>query len=161
MKVLKRNSNTPGIIARFKREHPKVEIRLSVKDTRRVEEGVLENDFDFGFVGGHLVSREVVVIPWITDEIVLVVASKHPLAKRKQVRIRDLKEEKFIFREPGSATQAAVSLTLHDIGIEVESVMEADNPGVAKRAVQSGLGIAFLSCLLSPAWPQLLDGFRL
>jgi DNA-binding transcriptional LysR family regulator len=135
----------PGIIARFKRDHPKVEIRLSVKDTRRVEEGVLENDFDFGFVGGHLVSREVEVIPWITDEILLVVAPKHSLAKRRQVRIRDLKGEKFIFREPGSATQAAVSAALHDVGIEVESVMEADNPGVAKQAVQSGLGIAFLS----------------
>ncbi len=135
----------PGIIARFKRNHPKVEIRLSVKDTRRVEEGVLENDFDFGFVGGHLVSREVEVVPWITDKILLVVAPKHPLAKRRQVRIRDLKGEKFIFREPGSGTQAAVSAALHDIGIEVESVMEADNPGVAKQAVQSGLGIAFLS----------------
>ncbi len=135
----------PGIIARFKHDHPKVEIRLSVKDTRRVEEGVLENDFDFGFVGGHLVSREVEVIPWITDQILLVVTPKHPLAKRRQVRIRDLKGEKFIFREPGSATQAAVSAALNDIGIEVESVMEADNPGVAKQAVQSGLGIAFLS----------------
>src|SRR6266545_1855358 len=81
----------PGIIARFKRDHPKIEIRLSVKDTRRVEEGVLENEFDFGFVGGHLVSGEVEVIPWIIDEIVLVVVPRHPLAKRRQVRIRDLK----------------------------------------------------------------------
>src|SRR6185503_15464467 len=33
----------PGIIARFKKDHPKIEIRLSVKDTQRVEEGVIEN----------------------------------------------------------------------------------------------------------------------
>src|SRR5215213_10018321 len=26
-----------------------------IKDTRRVEEGLIRNDYDFGFVGGHLV----------------------------------------------------------------------------------------------------------
>ncbi len=98
----------PAIIARFKRDHPKVEIRLSVRDTRQVEEGVLGNDFDFGFVGGHLVSGEVEVIPWITDEILLVVAPSHSLAKRRQVRIRDVKGEKFIYCELGSATQGAL-----------------------------------------------------
>ncbi len=135
----------PGIIALFKHDHPKIEIRLSVKDTRRVEEGVLENEFDFGFVGGHLVSDDVEVIPWLIDEIVLVVGLRHSLAKRRQVRLRDLKGEKFIFRELGSATQAAVSKALRDADIEAEVVLEADNPGVAKRAVQSGLGVAFLS----------------
>jgi len=38
-----------------------------------------------------------------------------------------------------------VSKALRDADIEAEVVLEADNPGVAKRAVQSGLGVAFLS----------------
>ena len=134
----------PAIIARYK-DHPQIEIRLSVKDTRRVEEGVLANDFDFGFVGGHLVSGEVEATPWIIDEIQLVVSPNHPFATRKQIRLHDLKGEKFIFREPGSATQAVVSAALQDVSTEVEQVLEADNPGVAKQAVQSGLGVAFIS----------------
>ena len=144
-------STTPGtylvpkIIARFKKDHPKIEILLSVKDTKRVEEGVLENEFDFGFVGGHLISGEVEATPWIIDEIQLVVSPNHPFATKKQVRLRDLKGEKFIFREAGSATQAAVSAALQDVSTEVEIVLEADNPGVAKQAVQTGLGVAFIS----------------
>ena len=150
-RVLLGASTTPGtylvpaIIARFKKDHPQIEIRLSVKDTRHVEEGVLANDFDFGFVGGHLVSGEVEATPWIIDEIRLVVSPKHPFATRKHIRLRDLKGEKFIFREAGSATQAAVSAALQDVSTEVERVLEADNPGVAKQAVQSGLGVAFIS----------------
>lgn len=135
----------PAIIARFKKDHPQIDIRLSVKDTRRVEEGVLENEFDFGFVGGHLVSGEVEATPWIIDEIQLVVSPSHPFATRKQIRLRELKGERFIFREAGSATQAAVSAALEDVSTEVERVLEADNPGVAKQAVQSGLGVAFIS----------------
>ena len=150
-RVLLGASTTPGtylvpaIIARFKKDHPQIEIRLSVKDTRHVEEGVLANDFDFGFVGGHLVSGEVEATPWIIDEIRLVVSPNHPFATRKHIRLRDLKGEKFIFREAGSATQAAVSAALQDVSTEVERVLEADNPGVAKQAVQSGLGVAFIS----------------
>src|SRR5919199_832981 len=55
-------STTPGmylvpkIIARFKQHHPKVEVHLKIKDTQEVEEGVVNNEFDFGFVGGHLVA---------------------------------------------------------------------------------------------------------
>ena len=38
--------------------------------------------------------------------------------------------------------QAAVSAALQDVSTEVKRVLEADNPGVAKQAVQSGLGVA-------------------
>lgn len=61
-------STTPGmylvpqVIARFKDRYPKVEIHLGIKDTRQVEEGVIRNDFDFGFVGGHLAGDEVDVL---------------------------------------------------------------------------------------------------
>ncbi|HLE63030.1 MAG TPA: LysR substrate-binding domain-containing protein [Pyrinomonadaceae bacterium] len=61
-----------------------------------VEAGVIRNEFDFGFVGGHLAGDEVDVFPWLTDQLVLVVAPKHPLARKKSLKIADLSNEKFI-----------------------------------------------------------------
>jgi DNA-binding transcriptional LysR family regulator len=61
-------STTPGMylvpqtIAHFKQRYPKIKIRLAVKDTRQIEEGVIRNAFDFGFVGGHLAGDEVEVL---------------------------------------------------------------------------------------------------
>src|SRR5918911_5762955 len=104
-------STTPGmylvpkIVARFKRRHPKIEVRLEIKDTRQIEEEVLRNEFDFGFVGGHLIGNEVEVIPWLTDEIVLVAPPDHLLTRKKRVGLRDLRGERFISREQGSAAQ--------------------------------------------------------
>src|SRR5256884_1174793 len=144
-------STTPGMyliprtVAHFKRQYPKIEVHLAVKDTRQIEEGVIKNEFDFGFVGGHLVGDEVDVLPWMTDHLVLVVPSSHLLARKKSVKAADLRKEMFILREAGSATRAAVAHHLKKADLEVETVMEMENPESVKKAVQSGLGIAFIS----------------
>jgi DNA-binding transcriptional LysR family regulator len=135
----------PKIIAEFKRQHPKIEIHLGIKDTRQVEDDVVNNEFDFGFVGGHLVGEEVEVIPWLTDEIVLVASPAHPLARKRSIRLEDLTEERFITREQGSATQAAADAVLREVNLQLERVIEINNPESVKQAVQSGLGVAFLS----------------
>ncbi len=144
-------STTPGMyviprtIAHFKRRYPKIEVHLAVKDTRQIEEGVIRNEFDFGFVGGHLAGDEVDVLPWITDEIILIVPLGHRLAGKRSVTPQDLSSEKFIFREQGSATRAVVATHLRKCHIEVAAVMEIENPESVKKAVQNGLGIAFIS----------------
>lgn len=144
-------STTPGMylipktVAHFKERYPKIEIHLGIKDTRQIEAGVISNEFDFGFVGGHLVGEEVAVVPWMTDQLVLVVAPKHPLARKKSVKANDLRREKFIFRESGSATRAAIISHLEKATLQVEPIMEMENPESVKKAVQSGLGIAFIS----------------
>lgn len=144
-------STTPGmylvpkIIAGFKRRHPKIEIHLDIKDTRQVEADIVKNEFDFGFVGGHLLSEEVEAIPWLTDEIVLVASPAHPLARKKNTQLKDLAKEQFISREQGSATQAAADAALREAGVQLAKVMEINNPESVKQAVESGLGVAFLS----------------
>ena len=144
-------STTPGMyliphtVARFKNEHPLIEIQLRIKDTRSIEEAVIRNEFDFAFVGGHLVGDEVAVVRWITDELLLIVSPAHYLAKKKLVKARDLKHERFISREAGSATQAATLSHLNKSNLQVQTVIEMENPESVKKAVQSGLGIAFIS----------------
>jgi len=144
-------STTPGIylvprlITQFKSQYPKMDIRLSIENTRRVEEGIVKNEFDLGFVGGHLINEEVEVVPWLRDEIVLMVPPGHRLARRKRIKWADLSKEPFIFREPGSATRAVVEKQLQTRHLQVKEVLELGNPEAVKQAVVSGLGVAFLS----------------
>lgn len=135
----------PRAIAQFKQRYPKIEFHLAVKDTQQIEEGVIRNEFDFGFVGGHLVGDEVDVLPWLTDQIVLIAAPKHPLTRKKSVKTHDLRKERFILREPGSATRAAILSHFQKSDLEIDTVMEMENPESVKTAVQSALGIAFIS----------------
>jgi LysR family transcriptional regulator, transcriptional activator of the cysJI operon len=135
----------PQVVARFKRSHPKIDIHLRIKDTREVEDGVLNNEFDFGFVGGHLAAAEVSAHAWLTDELLLVVSPDHRLRNKKAVRKQDLEGESFIVRESGSATRATIVTQLQQANFELETVIEMENPESIKKAVQSGLGIAFIS----------------
>jgi DNA-binding transcriptional LysR family regulator len=135
----------PGTIARFKELHPRIDVHLGIRDTREIEDGVIRNEFDFGFVGGHLVGDEVDVLPWLTDELVLIVPPRHRLASKKIVKRDDLVKERFIGRESGSATRATVADRLKEWEIQLETVMEMENPESVKKAVQSSLGIAFIS----------------
>jgi len=144
-------STTPGmylvpqLVAEFKQRHPKIEIHLGIKDTREVEDGVLRNEFDFGFVGGHLATVEVTALPWLTDELLLVVPPSHPFAKKKTAKKEDLLKERFILRESGSATRATILKQISKSNLELSTIMEMENPESVKKAVQSGLGIAFIS----------------
>jgi DNA-binding transcriptional LysR family regulator len=135
----------PQVVARFKRSHPKIEIHLRIKDTREVENGVLRNEFDFGFVGGHLAAEDVSAVTWLTDELLLVVSPDHPLTRKKTIRKQDLQGERFIVRESGSATRAAIVAQLQQANFEVDAAIEMENPEAVKKAVQSGLGVAFIS----------------
>jgi DNA-binding transcriptional LysR family regulator len=135
----------PGTIARFKELHPRIDVHLGIRDTREIEDGVIRHEFDFGFVGGHLVGDEVDVLPWLTDELVLIVPPRHRLASKKIVKRDDLVKERFIGRESGSATRATVADRLKEWEIQLETVMEMENPESVKKAVQSSLGIAFIS----------------
>ena len=135
----------PGTIARFKQLHAHIDVHLGIRDTREIEDGVIRNEFDFGFVGGHLAGDEVDVLPWLTDELVLIVPPTHRLAKQKIVKREELMKERFIGRESGSATRATVADRLKEWEIQLETVMEMENPESLKKAVQSGLGIAFIS----------------
>jgi LysR family transcriptional regulator, transcriptional activator of the cysJI operon len=144
-------STTPGmylvpqVVARFKRSHPKIDIHLRIKDTREVEDGVLNNEFDFGFVGGHLATAEVSAHDWLTDELLLIVSPDHRLRNKKTVKKQDLEGESFIVRESGSATRATIVTQLQQANFELETAIEMENPESIKKAVQSGLGIAFIS----------------
>jgi DNA-binding transcriptional LysR family regulator len=144
-------STTPGMyiiprtIARFKERHPHIDVHLGIKDTREIEVGVMRNEFDFAFVGGHLTADEIDVVPWLIDELVLIVPPDHRLAHKKVVKRDDLMKESFIGREAGSATRATVVNRLKEWELELQTVMEMDNPEALKKAVQSGLGIAFIS----------------
>jgi len=144
-------STTPGMylipkaVASFKAQHPNIEIHLRIKDTQQVEAGVLNNEFDFGFVGGHLVGDEVAALPWLIDQLVLIVPPDHNFARRKSVKPNSLQKQKFILREVGSATRATIVNYLQNSGVTMEPIMEMENPESVKKAVQSGLGIAFIS----------------
>ena len=91
------------------------------------------------------------VIQWATGSVgkaaidCIVAHPDNPLAQRKRLRWADLRDEHFIFREPGSATRQFLEQLLQSQAIQVRAGLELAGNETIKQAVMCGMGISFLS----------------
>lgn len=144
-------SSTPGIyllprlIGDFRRRRPRPTVLMEVMNTRAVEERVRARAIDVGVVGGRFSAAELVAEPWWTDELVLIVPPRHPLAGRRQVMPAELAGETLLEREAGSATRATYEGTFLRAGIALPRSMPLGEAEAIKRAVAAGIGIALVS----------------
>jgi DNA-binding transcriptional LysR family regulator len=144
-------STTPGLyllpplVLRYQQQHPSVDVRLSVENSLHIEQKLLVNDLDLGFVGAHLSHAAMRLQPAFQDEIVVYAAATHPLARHASVSARDLAQVTCIAREPGSATRKLVDRWLARRRVTLHKVLEIGCPEAAKPLVRAGLGFSYLS----------------
>lgn len=136
----------PGIIARFRARYPGIELRLQIANSRLIEERVRARELDLGVVGGHMLPPgQECLAAGLLDELVLVVAPRHPWAGRRDIAPARLAEAPLLMREEGSATRRVTERALRQAGIAFRTAMELDHTEAIKQAVMAGLGVAFLS----------------
>lgn len=137
----------PRLLARFREEHPEVEIRLVVSGNREQLVAALQrNEVDLAVMGRP--PREIATRaePFAAHPHVIVTPPDHALAKTMgHVPAQMLANFPFIVREPGSGTRAAMEKYFADHRIEPRIAMEMPSNESIKQAVIAGLGIAFLS----------------
>ena len=138
----------PQVLGEFKARYPAVVPRLFVSNSEAVQERVAERSLDLGFIEGdsHLPSLANDVC--CEDELQVVCAPGHALARQKAILPRTLTEHAYISREPGSGTREVVDRFLVAAGLGLDSlqvVMEASSPEALKGLVATGLGFAIMS----------------
>ena len=134
----------PPYIKRLLQDYPSVNVRVEYRRSNLVYEDLLHNAVDFGLVAFPVKMRQLEVIPFREDQLVLISHPKHALAAKPEVEIKDLAGQKFISFEPDIPTRKAVDQILRDHKLEIEPVMEFDNIETVKRAVEVDHGIAIV-----------------
>jgi len=135
----------PAALGAFKKLHPGLVISLEIGTRARVQEQVLNNELDLAVVGPASKDPELAIIPFLTDELVVIAPRGHPLADRQSLTLKDLKDEPFIMREEGSGTRWSVEKAARRVGVNLAVAMELGSNGAIKHAVESGLGLAAIS----------------
>jgi len=143
-------SSTPGVyllpplVTLFRARYPGVEVSLTIGNSQDIEERVVRNELDLGFVGARFLAQ-LQVQPYLRDELVLIVPVGHPLAGREVVRPEEIERESLILRESGSGTRRVVEEGLAQAGLRLRRPLELRGCEAVKRAVAAGMGIAFVS----------------
>lgn len=136
----------PGLVANWKRAHPRSHVLLDIVNTHDVFERVASFRCDLGFIEGSHSHPELTVRRWRSDEIVVVAAAGHPMAGRR-VGARQLNQATWVLREPGSGTREASDLWLIPHLAKMEVELELGSNEAVKRVVAAGLGLGCLSRL--------------
>jgi DNA-binding transcriptional LysR family regulator len=134
----------PPFIKRFLHDFPSVNVRVEYRRSNLVYEDILHNCVDFGLVAFPSKVRQVDVIPFRNDHLVVICHPQHPLAKKGEVVVSDLAGQKFIGFDPDTPTRKAVDQIFREHSLDIETVMEFDNIETVKRAVEIDHGIAIV-----------------
>jgi DNA-binding transcriptional LysR family regulator len=134
----------PPFIKKFLHDFPAVNVRVEYRRSNLVYEDILHNAVDFGLVAFPVKQRQIEVLPFRDDHLVLITHPQHPLAKRVDFEVKDLAGQKFIGFDPDIPTRKAVDIIFREHKLEIEPVMEFDNIETVKRAVEIDHGVAIV-----------------
>ena len=145
-------SNTVGnylnseLLGGFMRAHPQVTLQLRVGNTGDIARAVVDHQLDAGCVEGPTLLPGLQTLAWRDDRLVICAAPTHPLtalAAARPLRPRDFHGQRWILREPNSATRALSEQALMKLPPPA-GILELSQTEAIKQAVKAGLGIAFL-----------------
>jgi DNA-binding transcriptional LysR family regulator len=135
----------PRLLARFRRQHPAVEMRLASGNREQLSKMLHDNEVDLAVMGRPPRELDTRAEPFAAHPLAVVASPEHPLARRREIHPRALGAEQFIVREPGSGTRAAMEHFFRDQKIAPAQIMEMSSNETIKQAVIADMGIAFLS----------------
>lgn len=147
-------SNTPAtyllppLLGHMQKAYPLVQIFLQVRNSPQILDMLNKFEIDFGIIAEYEVDQpDLIATPLADDEMGLVMHPGHRLAKHEQISLKDLRNERFILREKGSASRRMSEEWALANEFQFQISMELGATETIKQSIMSELGISILSRL--------------
>jgi len=134
----------PTLVKQLRRSHPKLDVKMMVATAGRSVEQIRAGHVDAGLLTLPVDEADLVTMPVLREELLLVTMPGHPLAKQKRITPQDLAAEPFVAFEAGSGTRRVFDRFFLGENIEPNIVMETENVEIIKAMVKTGLGIGIV-----------------
>lgn len=134
----------PKLLAGFQTSFPSVKIALDVGNSEEIEKNLLTYKNDLVLIAVTRESPRFESIPFLDEELVLIVSPNHLLAKRKSVSIKELEKYPLILRAKGSITRRIILQAFKDAEIHPSLLIEAGSSEFIKQWVSEGKGISII-----------------
>jgi DNA-binding transcriptional LysR family regulator len=134
----------PPLLKHLRRVHPHLDVRLTVALAGRSVQEIRGGRVDAGLLTLPVAETDLVTVPALREELLLVTAPTHPLARRRKVQARELAGLPFVLFEVGSATRKVIDNFFASQSIEPTVVMDTENVEIIKAMVKTGLGVGIV-----------------
>jgi DNA-binding transcriptional LysR family regulator len=133
----------------FARRHPQANLEVQYLQPSKVYAAVLADKADLGLVSYPHATREIKVILWRQEEMVLATAPDHPLAKkaaalRGPIPIEELNGVDFVGFDEELPIRSDVDRFLKERNVEVNVSVHFDNIQMIKEAVAHRVGVSIM-----------------
>jgi DNA-binding transcriptional LysR family regulator len=115
----------PPLLMHFASAHEGIALSLVESNTLGVVAAVLAGEVEIGCIEGEIVEPALSVVPLAEDRLVIVASPRHPLARQRIVPASALESFRWVMREPGSGTRAALETAMRQEGMEPEKLSVA------------------------------------
>jgi DNA-binding transcriptional LysR family regulator len=134
----------PALLAEVRRVHPHLDLKVTVGSAERSIAMLRSGAGDLGMITLPVEATDLVAVPALEEELILVTYPSHPLAKKKSIAPADLDKQDFVLFETGSITRRLVESFFTREGVEPKIIMETENVEIIKAMVRNGLGISII-----------------
>jgi DNA-binding transcriptional LysR family regulator len=134
----------PKLLSEFQTSHPSVKITLEVGNSEEIEKSLLDYKNDIGLIGLVKASSKFESVPFLKEDLVLIVSPNHPLGKRKAVSLKEMEGYPFIIRAKGSTTRRILLHAFKEFDIHPSLLMEAGSSEFIKQWVSEGKGVSII-----------------
>jgi len=134
----------PPYLKSFIKEFPSVNARVEYRRANLVYDDVLHGNADLGLVAFPPTNKELTIIPFANDELIIAMSPEHHLTKKRAIAMDDFNGIEFIAFDRDIPTRKATDEILAKAGVEVSVVMEFDNVETVKRAIEINAGVSIL-----------------
>lgn len=139
----------PEQVAAFTATHDGIDIIVDEATSIDIVHAVELGDCDLGFVSGTVDVKALDAVPWMTDELVVVMPVNHPLATRDALRFVDLLDHPFIGMSPNSALMTLFRGQAAAIGRILQERARVSTFDGVTEMVAAGVGIGILPATIA------------
>lgn len=128
----------------FGQRFPNARLEVEYLRPDKVYEAVLTDCADLGLVSYPEATKELAVLPWRQEQMVVATSPAHPLARKSVVMMMDLDGQDFVGFDEDLPIWQRIDRFLRERGVEVNRTMHFDNIQMIEEAVALGAGISIL-----------------
>lgn len=137
-------SYIPQWMKTFKALYPHIQFELRIGDYTEIEQMIVQQRVDFGFVNPQAVTQ-LQTKTVLHDDLLACVAPEHALAAKPRVTIEQLAREPFILMEEGTISETMRLFHERKLTPNIQYTVEGDYPVMAM--VAQNLGVSILPSL--------------
>jgi DNA-binding transcriptional LysR family regulator len=107
----------PKILSAFHQNYPEIRISLLNRNSETILKALLDQEIDIGIIESRNKISTVEYQDFMSDEVVAVCSPQSPIARKKQIQLKEIINYPIAMREQGSGTLTTVKQSLEQAGI--------------------------------------------